>query len=89
MAGKLRPVNRALSFLDPLLGSAALIVEVNHTAGGPPEICDDEPHTGEELTPVPLDLGDDAAGLRPALRPVTEARVEDLGLEGWSPHGAG
>ncbi len=54
----------------------------------PPEICHDEPHAGEEFTPVPLDLGHDSPKLRPALRLVAEARVEDLGLEGWSPHGA-
>ena len=89
LARELRPSDGVLTFFDPLLGSAPFVVEVNYTGGVPPEICHDEPHAGEELTPVPLDLGDDASGLRPTLRPVAEARVEDLGLEGRSPYGTG
>ena len=38
MTGEFRPVNRVLAFFDPLLGSASLVVEVNHTAGVPPEV---------------------------------------------------
>ena len=80
MTGEPRPPNCVLAFLDPLLGSTAFVVEVNHSGRVPPEICDDEPHPGEEFSSVPLHLGDDAAGLRPALRLVAETRVEDLGL---------
>ena len=80
LAGEPCPLNRILPFFDPLLGSAAFVVEVNHSGRVPPEICDDEPHPGEEFSSVPLHLGDDAAGLRPALRLVAETRVEDLGL---------
>ncbi len=82
-----RPPDRVFAFFDPLFGSASLVVEMNHAAGVPPEICDDEPHAREELIPVLLDLGHDSPGLRPALRPIVETRMEDLRLERWSPYG--
>ena len=74
--GELRPLDRVLPLFVPLLGSASLVVEVNHGARMPPEISHDEPYAGEEASAMPFHLDNDAAGLRPALRPVAETRYQ-------------
>ena len=61
MAGKPRPVQCILAFLDLLLGCATLVVELDHIAGFPPKIRDDEVHSWKKLSRMPLDLGDYSA----------------------------
>jgi len=67
------PFDRALSFLDPLLRRAALIVEGDDTLGWPRQIADDEADPRVKLIGVPLDLRHDPPGFLPALRLIAEA----------------
>ena len=69
------PNRPGIALLDVLLGGAALIVECDHAPGGTAQVCHDEPDPWIEFAGMPLDLGDDAAGLGPACGPIAEARV--------------
>ena len=53
--------------------AVALIVERNHPLGGAAQVGDNEPDPRVQLTRMPLDLGDDAAGLVPGSGLITEA----------------
>jgi hypothetical protein len=70
-----RPDEGVLALLDPLLGGAAAIVKSDDPLGRAVEIGNDEADPRIELARMPLDLGDDTAGLRPALRLVAEAGI--------------
>lgn len=70
-----RPLQRVLALFDVLLGRAALVVERQHPLVRQATVGDDEADTREEFSRMELDLGHYPAGLRPALRPVTEAGV--------------
>ena len=67
------PPDRVLALLDPLLSRTALIVERNHPLGGAAQVGDNEPDPRVQLTRMPLELGDDAAGLVPGSGLITEA----------------
>lgn len=74
-AGAPRPHQRVLSFLDVLLGRAAVVIEGQHPLVGQAAVGDDETHTWEQLAGMELHFGHDPARLRPTLRPVVEAGV--------------
>src|SRR6476620_8206317 len=67
------PFDRALSFLDPLLRRAALIVKGDDALRRSRQIGDDEADTRVKLIGVPLDLRYDPPGFVPALRSIAEA----------------
>ena len=67
------PPDRVLALLDPLLSRTALIVERDHPLGGAAQVGDNEPDPRVQLIRMPLDLGDDAAGLVPGSGLITEA----------------
>src|SRR6478736_5358829 len=69
------PFDRALSFLDPLLRRAALIVKGDDALRRSRQIGDDEADTRVKLIGVPLDLRHDPPGFVPALRSIAEAGV--------------
>ena len=69
-----------LALPDPLLRSAAAVVELTDPLGRPLQVGDDEPDARIQLTLVPLDLGHHPAWRGPALRLVAEAGEEDLRL---------
>jgi len=71
-----RPLDRCLALLDPLLRSAALIVEGHHVLGRFPHVGDDEPDARIKLARVPLDFGDHPAWLRPASSLIAEIGME-------------
>ena len=77
-----------LALLDPLLGSAAEIVEGDEPLGRTGESGDNEADPRIQLTRMPLDLGDDPAGRRPALRPIAEPGVGAANVLGWTSHRA-
>ncbi len=54
MAGKPRPVQCILAFLNPLLRCASLVVELYHIAGFTPEVRHNEADSGKELSRMPL-----------------------------------
>jgi len=56
-----RPLDRALTFLDPLLGRATLVVEVHDASGRTSHVGDDKADAREEFAEMPLDFGDDSA----------------------------
>jgi hypothetical protein len=58
VTGEPRPVGGFLTFLDPLLGRPALVVEADHGPVRPSQGRDDEAHPGKELPEVMLNLGD-------------------------------
>src|SRR5207302_538731 len=74
-AGRSRPFDRALSFLDPLLRRAPLVVEGDDPLGRPRQVGHDEADAWVKLTRMPFDLGHDAARLVPALRLIGEAGI--------------
>jgi len=53
-AGLLRPFYRVLSFLDPLFGSAATIVKLDHILRVLGQVGHNEADTREQLAHVPL-----------------------------------
>ena len=65
LAGRPCPVDRVFAFLDVLFGCAALIVEADDLFRFHWQFGDDKAHAREQITRVPLDLCDDAAGLIP------------------------
>ena len=65
LAGEPRPVDRVFALLDVLFGCAALIVEANDPVRLHRQVGDEKAHAREEITWMPLDLGDDTAGLLP------------------------
>jgi hypothetical protein len=82
-------VRGLLAFLDPLLGRAALVVEPDDRATGERHVRHDEPDARKQFARIMLDLGDDSAGLRPAVRacdsdgPVGEKDVFDLQFQSF------
>jgi hypothetical protein len=52
MAGQPRPAKRVLAFLDPLLGGAATVVELDHPPVGPGQVGDDEADSRPRVGPV-------------------------------------
>ena len=64
-----------LTFLDMLLGCAALIVEDDDPLGWPGEVGHNEADPGIKFTRMPFDLGDNPARLGLTGGPVTEVRV--------------
>ena len=50
-----RPLDRPLAFLDPLLGSAGLVVEGDDPFGRAAHVGHDEADAGIKLTRMPLD----------------------------------
>jgi hypothetical protein len=50
------PLHRALAFLDPLLGSTALVIELHDVLGRAIHVCDDEANAREQLRQMPFDL---------------------------------
>ena len=83
-AGQSRPLDRALSFFDPLLACPALIIERDNALGRPRQIGNDEADARVQLARMPFDLGHDMAGFAPALRLITEAGIVASYLVRWS-----
>ncbi len=83
------PADRVLSLFDPLLGSAATVVELHHPVIRARQVGDDKADTRIEFAAMPFDPGNYPARLAPALRLVAEAGDEDLRLVGRSPHRSG
>ena len=77
VAGELRPLDRVLALLDPLLRHATPVVKLHHAVRVPAQVGDDEAHAGKQLAAVPLDLRHHAPGLVPARRPIREALAPD------------
>ena len=67
------PLDGVFAFLDPLLGRAALIVECDDPLGGSAQVGYNEPDARVQLTRMPLDLGNDAAGFVPGRGLIAEA----------------
>ena len=82
-AREARPLDRVLALLDMLLGSSPAIVEGQNPFIGKTSVGDDEADAGEQLARMELDLGDNPARLRPALRPVVEAGVVPDDMVRW------
>ena len=61
MTRKPRPVQGVLTFLNPLLRCASLVIELDHIAGFPTEIRDYEVDSWKKLSRMPFDLGDYSA----------------------------
>ena len=62
VAGKPRPVDRLLAFLDMLFRRASSIVEFRDALGRSRQIGDNEADAGGKLARISLDLGHDTAG---------------------------
>src|SRR5215475_12780427 len=77
MTGEPGPAGGCLTFLDPLLGRPASVVEADDGPIRPGQGGDDEPHSGEQLPEMMLDLGDHAARALPGGSLVVEAAVPD------------
>ena len=77
MAREASPVGGGLAFLDPLFGSAPLVVEADDGPVRPGQAGDDEAHAGEEFAEVMLDSGDHAARLGPRRCLIFEAPIAD------------
>ena len=74
-AGKPRPFDGMLAFLDMLLGGVALVVESQHPLVRQAAVGDDETDSREQLAQMELHFGDHPARLLPTLGPVMEAGV--------------
>ena len=70
-------MRRLLTFLDPLLGRAPLVVKPHDGTVGQREIRHDEADAREQLTDVVLDFCHDPSGRRPAVRLILESLVAD------------
>ena len=75
IAGKLRPVDCVLTFLDSLLGCPVQIIEPRDLLSSPRQNGDDEAYVGESLVGGQLDIGDDTAGPMLGSGLVAEART--------------
>ena len=67
------PLDGVPAFLDPLLDRAVPIVKCDDLLGGSAQVGYNEPGARVQLTRMPLDLGDDAAGLVPGRGLIAEA----------------
>ena len=83
-----RPLDRALAFLDPLLGRAAPIVEGENPLGRAEQVGDDEADARNKLARMPLDFGDNPAWLGPAFGLIGKIGVEPPHMVRGSPDGA-
>src|ERR1700757_2299282 len=72
-----------------LLAGAALVVEGNDILGGPRHVRHDEADARIEFARMPFDLGNDAARLGPASRPIAETCIVAPHFIGRPPHRAG
>jgi len=61
------PAQRIFPLLDAVLNVAASVSNFDHLRGRQPGIGHDEPDPSEELSSVPLDLGNDSRLLAPCL----------------------
>src|SRR5262249_25912552 len=77
VTGEPGPVGRRLTFLDPLRGRPALVVEADDSPIRPGQRGDDEPHPGEQLSEMMFDLRDYAARAVPGGGLVMKAAVAD------------
>ena len=82
------PLDGVFAFLDPLLGRAALIVECDDPLGGSAQVGYNEPDARVQLTRMPLDLGDDAAGFVPGRGLIAEAGMIPANIIGRPADGA-
>src|SRR6516164_9027531 len=79
-----RPLDRALAFLDPLLASAALVVEGDDPLRRSCHVGDDEADTRIKLSGMPFDLRNHPARLGPASGLIAEVRMKPAHLV-WRP----
>ena len=82
------PLDGVFAFLGPLLGRAALIVECDDPLGGSAQVGYNEPDARVQLTRMPLDLGDDAAGFVPGRGLIAEAGMIPANIIGRPADGA-
>ena len=81
VAGKPCPVDRVLTFLDPLLGCTPSIIKLRHPCSRSRQVGDDEADARIEFTRMPLNLGHNTPGLAPGRCLIGEARAfSDLGF---------
>src|SRR5712692_11435005 len=89
VAGEPGPVGGFLALLDPLLRSAALVVEMDDGSVRPGERGDDETDPREEFSEVMLDLGDHASRSVPGGGLIREAPIPDQRRVAGSASGPG
>src|SRR5260221_7609895 len=82
------PLDRSLSFLDPLFACAALLVESDDPLGRTRQVGDDEADARIKLARMPLDFGDHPARLGPASSLIGEIGIEPKHLVRRSPNRA-
>ena len=75
-----RPLDRGLTFLDPLFAGAALVVEGDDPVGRTRQVGDDEADARIKLARMPLDFCDYPARLGPASRLIGEIGMEPTHL---------
>ena len=75
-----RPAQRVLTFFDPLLRPAALVVEPEDAAARPHKVADHEASPGKQLALMPLNLRDNPTRPVPATRLIREAVIQNHGL---------
>src|SRR5262245_50024392 len=81
-----RPLDRTLAFLDPLLASAALVVEGDDPLRRSCHVGDDEADTRIKLSGMPFDLRNHPARLGPASGLIAEVRMKPAHLVWRSPN---
>ena len=77
MAGQARPAERVLAFLDPLLGGAAAVVELDRPTVGSGQVGDDEADARIEFALMPFHFRNHPTRSRPTFRLVAEAGEGD------------
>ena len=83
------PFQGVLAFLDPLLGCASLIVELDHIAGFPAEICHDKTDTWEQFICVPFHFRYDSSGFTPTGCLILETAIPDNRPLRWATNRTG
>src|SRR5262245_2388676 len=81
-----RPLDRTLAFFEPLLASAALVVEGDDPLRRPCHVGDDEADTRIKLSGMPLDFRNHPARLGPASGLIAEVRMKPTHLVWRSPN---
>jgi hypothetical protein len=73
------PAQGVFAILDPIFHIPAAVIDLDHLAGLEPVVGEHKAEPGEQLAPVPLDLGHHPASPAPTLGLVLE--INDLDLK--------
>ena len=79
-AGELRPLDRILALLDPLLSRAATVVKFHDVLRVLIQVGRDEPDAGKQLTRLPFDLRNHAPRPLPRFGLILEAMIKNFRL---------